>query len=71
MNGYIYNKETRVITTKINNVVACNDITIKGESLAVLGTGEYVITDSEYDEGDILPDDAVDKRAEVEILSAQ
>ena len=54
MKGYIYNKDAMTIATIINNVVACNGTTIKGDSLAVLGIGEYVITDLEFNEGDIL-----------------
>jgi len=67
MNGYIYDKETR----KIENTAGCNDTTIKGDSVAVLGTGEYVITDSEYNVGDVLPNDVVDKRSEIAVLSVQ
>jgi len=43
MKGYIYNKDTMTIVTIINNVVACKGTTIKGDSLAVLGIGEYVV----------------------------
>ena len=71
MIGYIYNKDTMTIAIKINNVIACNDTTIKGDSLAVLGIGEYVVTDLEFNEGDILPVDVVDKRLEITVLSAQ
>lgn len=71
MKGYIYNKDTMIIVTIINNVVACNGTTIKGDSLAVLGIGEYVVTDLEFNEGDILPVDVVDKRLEITMLSAQ
>lgn len=71
MKGYIYNKDTMTIATTINNVVACNGTTIKGDSLAVLGIGEYVITDLEFNEGDILPVGVVDKRLEITMLSAQ
>lgn len=71
MNGYIYNTETRKIATKITNIKACNDTTIKGDGIAVLGTGEYVITDADYEVGDILPVDNEDRRAEVPILPIQ
>jgi len=72
MNGYIYNTETRKIATKIPNVRACNDTTIKGDnSMAVIGTGQYIITDAEYSEGDILPEGIEDKRAEVPVLPIQ
>ena len=50
MKGYIYNKDTMIIVTIINNVVACNGTTIKGDSLAILGIGEYVVTDLEFNE---------------------
>jgi len=72
MNGYIYNPETREIATKIPNVKACNETTVKGDdSMAVIGTGEYVITDAEYNEGDILPEETEDRRAEIPILPVQ
>eukprot|EP00831_Metopus_contortus_P021029 TRINITY_DN19359_c0_g1_i2.p3 TRINITY_DN19359_c0_g1~~TRINITY_DN19359_c0_g1_i2.p3 ORF type:complete len:101 (-),score=4.95 TRINITY_DN19359_c0_g1_i2:122-424(-) len=71
MKGYIYNKDTMAIATKINNVVACNGTTIKGDSFAALGIGEYVVTDLEFNEGDILPAVVVDKRSEIAMLSAQ
>jgi len=58
------------IVTIINNVVACNSTAIKGDNLAVLGIGEYVVTDLEFNEGDILPVDIVDKRLEITMLSA-
>lgn len=57
------------IATIINNVVACNGTTIKGDNLAVLGIGEYVVTDLEFNEGDILPVDVVDRRLEITMLS--
>ena len=59
-----------IIMTIINNVVACNGTTIKGDSFAVLGIGEYVVTDLEFNQGDILPVDVVDKRLEITMLSA-
>lgn len=65
MNGYIYNKDTREIATKINNIIACSDTTIEGDGIAVLGTGEYVITDLEFNEGDILDKDITDRRLEI------
>lgn len=72
MNGYIYNTETREIATKVTNVKACNDTTIKGgDSMAVIGTGQYIITDAEYSEGDILPEGIEDRRAEVPIFPIQ
>ena len=71
MNGYIYNIETRKIVTKIPNIKACNETTIKGDGLAVLGTGQYIITDLEYNEGDIMPDGIEDRRAEVPVLPIQ
>ena len=71
MKGYIYNKDTMTIATIINNVVACNGTTIKGDSFAVLGIGEYVVTDLEFNQGDILPVDVVDRRLEITMLSAQ
>lgn len=71
MNGYIYNIETREIATKIPNVRACNETTIKGDGMAVIGTGQYVITDAEYNEGDILPEGIEDRRAEVPMLPIQ
>lgn len=71
MHGYIYDTETREIATKITNVKACNDTTIKGDGMAVLGTGQYIITDAEYEVGDILPVDIEDRRAEVPVLPIQ
>ncbi len=71
MIGYIYNAETREIATKLQNVKACNDTTIIGDGLAVLGTGKYIITDLEYNEGDIMPDGIEDRRAEVPVLPIQ
>lgn len=71
MIGYIYNKETRVIITKITHIIACNNTTIKGDGMAVLGTGEYVITDLEYNIGDIFPIDVVDRRSEIAVLPVQ
>lgn len=71
MIGYIYNAETREIATKINNVVACNRTAIKGDGMAVLGTGEYIITELDFNIGDILPNDVVDKRSEATVLSTQ
>ncbi|RII35455.1 hypothetical protein D2A34_09685 [Clostridium chromiireducens] len=71
MKGYIYIKDTMTIVTIINNVVACNGSTIKGDSIAVLGIGEYLITDLEFNEGDILPVGVIDKRLEIAMLSEQ
>jgi hypothetical protein len=71
MNGYVFDAETRIIATKIVNVTKCNDATIKGESLAVLGTGEYVITDMDFSEGDLLPIDIVDNRTIITLLIVQ
>jgi len=71
MNGYIYNTETKEIATKITNIRACNETTVKGDSMAVIGTGQYIITDAEYNEGDILPEGIEDRRAEVPILPIQ
>ncbi len=71
MNGYIYNTVTREIATKVTNVKACNDTTIKGDGMAVIGTGQYIITDAEYEVGDILPEGIEDRRAEVPVLPIQ
>lgn len=72
MNGYVYNIETREIATKITNVRACNDTIVKGEnSMAVIGTGQYIITNLEYSEGDILPESIEDRRSEVPVLPIQ
>lgn len=71
MIGYIYDVETRVIATKLDNIRACNQTTIKGDGMAVVGTGDYIITDSEYSEGDILSTDIVDRRAELPVLPIQ
>lgn len=71
MEGYIYDINTRKIATKIDNVIACNDTVIKGDSIAILGTGKYIITDSEYNEGDILPNEIVDKRSNISVLSIE
>ena len=68
MNGYIYDTETREIATKIPSIIACNETTIKGDGRAVIGIGQYIITDSEYNEGDILPESIQDRRAEVPVL---
>jgi len=71
MNGYIYNTVTREIATKVTNVKACNETTIKGDGMAVIGTGQYIITDAEYSKGDILPEGIEDRRAEVPELPIQ
>jgi hypothetical protein len=71
MNGYVFDTETRIIATKIVNVTKCNDSTIKGELMAVVGTGEYVITDMDFSEGDLLPIDIVDNRAAIPLLIVQ
>ncbi len=64
MNGYIYDPETMQIATKIENAQKCNDSTIKGEDRkARIGTGQYIITDADFNEGDILPDGIDDRRA--------
>ena len=66
MIGYIYNTTNRKIATKIENVQKCNDTTIKGlSSMAVIGTGQYIIIDQDFNEGDILPEGLTDKRAEI------
>lgn len=65
MIGYIYITETREIATKIENVQKCNDTTIMGNAKAVLGTGDYIITGQEFNEGDILPEGMTDKRSEI------
>lgn len=70
MNGYIYD-ENRKIATKVLNVKKCNHATIVGDIIASLGTGEYIISDLEFNEGDILPVDINDRRNEVEVLAAQ
>lgn len=70
MIGYIYATSTRTIATKIDNVINCNDTTIKGEfALARIGTGQYIITDQDFNEGDILPQGITDRRAEIPVLS--
>jgi hypothetical protein len=71
MNGYIYDTETREIATKIPSIIACNETTIKGDGTAVIGTGQYIITDAEYNEGDILPEGIEDRRAEIPELPVQ
>jgi hypothetical protein len=71
MIGYIYHSQTRVISTKIKDIKACNDTTIKGEGMAMIGTGQYVITGAEYSEGDVLPVDVVDKRVDLPVLPIQ
>lgn len=71
MNGYIYNTETREIATKISNILACNDSTIKGDGLAVIGTGQYIISNQDFTEGDILPEGIIDMRSEIPVLSTQ
>jgi len=71
MNGYIYDAETRKIATKITNIKACNDTTIKGDGMAVLGTGQYIITEEEFEEGDILPVDIENMREEMPVLPVQ
>lgn len=68
MNGYIYEVNTRKIATKIENVRACNDTTILGDSKAVIGTGEYLITEDDYLEGEVLPESIVDERCEIPVL---
>jgi hypothetical protein len=69
MIGYIYDTITRKIATKVENVQKCNNTTIQGEFCkARLGTGQYVITDQIFDEGDILPEGTDDRRSEISIL---
>lgn len=68
MTGYVYNIETRQIVTKVTNVTACNNTTIKGDSKAVLGTGQYVITNQDFNVGDILPEEITDRRSEIQVL---
>lgn len=69
MIGYIYDS-TRKIATKIENVQKCNDTTIKGDSsMAVIGTGQYIITDQDFTVGSILPEGLTDKRVEIPVLS--
>lgn len=63
INGYIYDTSNRKIACKIPCVIECTDVTIVGkECKAVIGTGKYIISDQEYNEGQILPDDVVDMR---------
>ncbi|MCM0648624.1 hypothetical protein NBE98_09585 [Clostridium swellfunianum] len=71
MIGYIYNPEKREIATKIANVIRCNDTTIKGDETAVLGTGEYIITDLVFNEGDTLPENIADRRSEIQTLASE
>lgn len=71
MNGYIYDIETRKIATKITGIKACNETTIKGDGMAVLGTGQYIITEAEYNEGDILPESVEDMREGIPVLPVQ
>lgn len=69
MIGYIYNPNNRVISSRVDNVTKCNDIAIKGEGLARLGDGQYLITDLEFEEGDIIPEGITDRRNELDILN--
>lgn len=70
MIGYIYDTQSRKIATKITDVSKCNDTTIKSEcATARIGTGQYIITDQDFGEGDIIPVDIIDKRAEIPVLS--
>lgn len=69
MIGYIYDTETRIIVTKIENVTKCNNTTIKGDGIAIVGTGQYIISENDYNEGDILPEGIEDRRSEISLLS--
>jgi hypothetical protein len=69
MIGYIYDIETRKIATKISNITSRNDTTIKGDGVAIIGTGQYIITNEEYNVGDILPIEIDDKRLEIAVLT--
>jgi hypothetical protein len=71
MIGYIYNINTRIISTKVKGIQACSNTTIKGDGMAVIGTGQYIITDADYNEGDVLPESIIDRRAEMPILPIQ
>lgn len=69
MIGYIYDVTNRKIATKIENVQKCNDTTIQGDfSKAKIGTGQYIITDRDFNEGTVLPEGLTDRRAEIPIL---
>lgn len=71
MIGYVYNTERKIIL-KIPNVTGCNDTTITGDMgtpnssiTAVMGTGEYLVTDQDYAEGSTLPIGLTDQRASI------
>lgn len=68
MNGYIYDIDTRKIATKIPNVTKCNTIMAKGDILARAGTGQLIISDQEFSEGDILPVGTPDLSSGVPLL---
>ncbi len=69
MIGYIFDPTTRIVATKTENVTKCNDTTILGDGKAVLGTGQYIVTDQIFNVGDILPEGLTDRRSEIPTLS--
>lgn len=70
ISGYIIDSETRKIAIKVSNLLKYNNTTLIGiDSKAVVGTGIIVITDAEFDVGDILPIDVPDRSAEVPLLA--
>ena len=76
MIGYIFDGN-RKITLKIPNMQKCNTTSLLGDSgtpnsniTGVLGTGQYIVTDQDFNEGDILPDGIIDQRASIPLLTA-
>jgi hypothetical protein len=73
--GYIFDIDRKVVY-KIPNVLKCNTTTLLGDNkipnsniIAIVGTGQYIITDQVFNEGDILPNEITDRRSEIPVLT--
>jgi len=58
MNGYIYNKNTKIIATKIENVIEYDTVKIwnKDESAEIGEEGKIGISQNQYEIGEIYPE---------------
>jgi hypothetical protein len=77
MIGYIYNADRKIVL-KIPNMQKCNDTVLLGDEglpnsniRAIIGTGQYIVTDQEFNVGDVLPEGLIDLRAVIPVLTAQ
>lgn len=75
MIGYVFDGN-RKISLKIPNTLKCNATTLLGDEgnpntdiTAVVGTGQYIVTDQIFNVGDILPSGIVDQRSSIPILT--